>query len=1013
MISNSRKGLVAPQNTFLEQIIRRSHNQHSNFVLANAQIIDYPIVYCNENFCKMTGYNRAEIIHKSCTCSFLVGEMTDKEMLKKLQITLENAEQSHTEILFYRKNGTPLWVLLFAAPIKDDKENIVLFLLTFRDITPIKQPLYPDIKPGLSKFARLARSVTRSRALLQHSNHIGGKTEGANKSAHLAHVVHLDLENLPHYRLETPKTPLHIILHYCAFKAFWDWVILVLTFYTAIMVPFNVAFKSKTIEDIGLLVVDAVVDVIFFIDIVLNFHTTFVGAKGEIVSDPKTIRMNYLKTWFVIDLLSCLPYDIFSAFEDVNEGISSLFSALKVVRLLRLVRVTRKLDHYFEYAAAFLLLLISIFILFGHWLACIWYSIGYVEAESNIGYGWLRSVSRTLNISFSYTNSTPPKLVDGPSRKQRYISSLYFTMTCLTTVGFGNISPNTDAEKIFSIIMMLIGSLLYATIFGNVTTIFQQMAANTARYHEMLNNVRDFMKLYEVPKDLSERVMDYIVSRWAATKGIDIAKVFTYCPKDMQADICVHLNRKVFQDQAAFRLASDGCLRALAVNFQMNHNAPGDLICHTGESVDTLFFVVSGSLEVIQDDEVVAVLSNGDVFGDYFWREQTIGQSSANVRALTYCDLHVIKRDKLLDVLAFYQAFANSFARNLILNYNLRHRIVFRKVADVKRELELEELRKNQPLPQFDENHPVRKLLSRLRKSSTAQDKVLGILGSTTNSTSEIKGAFIKKNSSSGSSILQPNRMLNKLTASVAPAKNSDPLTHMLGDKIITSLNKDTNLQFNIPMPTSTILNNVIEMNNLSSIVKSESRLPLIEASTNNDEIDDEDDERKSQLMLETLRKQKERKWRHLLIGEDDEPSKQIAPLINIPTVYTENSTRYLGIAPSTPSRPIYEPVNMIENSVIMINSEIKDIKVAMERIELKINHILARLDHDPNFNQPTVPISYTNSFNSDSYITLSSPTLNNSSTLHPSIPPTIAISNISSLPRIKNIIEKDQDMEV
>ena len=51
-----------------------------------------------------------------------------------------------------------------------------------------------------------------------------------------------------------------------------------------------------------------------------------------------------------------------------------------------------------------------------------------------------------------------------------------------------------------------------------------------------------------------------------------------YCPKDMKADICVHLHRKVFQEQPAFRLASDGCLRALALNFTMNHSAPGDVV---------------------------------------------------------------------------------------------------------------------------------------------------------------------------------------------------------------------------------------------------------------------------------------------------------------------------------------------------------------------------------------------------------------------------------------------------
>lgn len=226
------------------------------------------------------------------------------------------------------------------------------------------------------------------------------------------------------------------------------------------------------------------------------------------------------------------------------------------------------------------------------------------------------------------------------------------------------------------------------------------MTSATAKYHDMLNNVREFMKLHEVPKALSERVMDYVVSTWAMTKGLDTDKVcsrmnsltaamswtlnsfqkqvLNYCPKDMKADICVHLNRKVFNEHPAFRLASDGCLRALAMHFHMSHSAPGDLLYHTGESIDSLCFIVTGSLEVIQDDEVVAILGKGDVFGDSFWKDSAVGQSAANVRALTYCDLHAIKRDKLLEVLDFYQAFANSFARNLLLTYNLRHRLIFR-----------------------------------------------------------------------------------------------------------------------------------------------------------------------------------------------------------------------------------------------------------------------------------------------------------------------------------------------
>ncbi|XP_040410005.1 potassium voltage-gated channel subfamily H member 1 isoform X1 [Cygnus olor] len=722
-MAGGRRGLVAPQNTFLENIVRRSND--TNFVLGNAQIVDWPIVYSNDGFCKLSGYHRAEVMQKSSTCSFMYGELTDKDTIDKVRQTFENYEMNSFEILMYKKNRTPVWFFVKIAPIRNEQDKVVLFLCTFNDITAFKQPIEDDSCKGWGKFARLTRALTSSRGVLQQLAPSVQKGENVHKHSRLAEVLQLGSEILPQYKQEAPKTPPHIILHYCVFKTTWDWIILILTFYTAILVPYNVSFKTKQ-NNVAWLVVDSIVDVIFLVDIVLNFHTTFVGPAGEVISDPKLIRMNYLKTWFVIDLLSCLPYDVINAFENVDEGISSLFSSLKVVRLLRLGRVARKLDHYIEYGAAVLVLLVCVFGLAAHWLACIWYSIGdyeVIDEDTNTirTESWLYQLGMSIGTPYRFNTSGFGKWEGGPSKDSVYISSLYFTMTSLTSVGFGNIAPTTDGEKIFAVAMMMIGSLLYATIFGNVTTIFQQMYANTNRYHEMLNSVRDFLKLYQVPKGLSERVMDYIVSTWSMSRGIDTEKVLQICPKDMRADICVHLNRKVFKEHPAFRLASDGCLRALAMEFQTVHCAPGDLIYHAGESVDSLCFVVSGSLEVIQDDEVVAILGKGDVFGDVFWKESTLAQSCANVRALTYCDLHVIKRDALQKVLEFYTAFSHSFSRNLILTYNLRKRIVFRKISDVKREEEERMKRKNEAPLILPPDHPVRRLFQRFRQQKEAR----------------------------------------------------------------------------------------------------------------------------------------------------------------------------------------------------------------------------------------------------------------------------------------------------
>ena len=51
------------------------------------------------------------------------------------------------------------------------------------------------------------------------------------------------------------------------------------------------------------------------------------------------------------------------------------------------------------------------------------------------------------------------------------------------------------------------------------------MYSSTGRYHEMLKNVKEFMELHDVPANLGERVLDYVVSTWSITKGIDAGKV--------------------------------------------------------------------------------------------------------------------------------------------------------------------------------------------------------------------------------------------------------------------------------------------------------------------------------------------------------------------------------------------------------------------------------------------------------------------------------------------------------
>lgn len=108
------------------------------------------------------------------------------------------------------------------------------------------------------------------------------------------------------------------------------------------------------------------------------------------------------------------------------------------------------------------------------------------------------------------------------------------------------------------------------------------------------------------------------------------------------------------------------------MKFKTTHAPPGDIITHRGDILTALYFISRGSIEILHDDGVVAILSKDDIFGENPLLYAEPGKSAYNVRALTYCDLHKILREDLLEVIDMYPEFAQSFCQNLKITLTLR-----------------------------------------------------------------------------------------------------------------------------------------------------------------------------------------------------------------------------------------------------------------------------------------------------------------------------------------------------
>ncbi|KAK7134410.1 hypothetical protein R3I93_017732 [Phoxinus phoxinus] len=533
---------------------------------------------------------------------------------------------------------------------------------------------------ALNRFSSFNLNLRRSNHTTAHCNielvtpKVKERTQYVTEK--FTQVLSLGADVLPEYKLQAPDVHKWIMLHYSPFKAMWDWIILLLVLYTAVFTPYSAAFLLNELEEERrhtcgytcnpLNVVDVIVDVLFIIDIVITFRTTYVNQNNEVVTHPKRIAIHYIKGWFLIDMVAAIPFDLLFFRSGSDETTATLIGLLKTARLLRLVRVARKLDRYSEYGAAVLFLLMCTFLLIAHWLACIWYAIGHVE-RPYMKTGWLDNLADQLGKPYNDSDAS-----SGPSNQDKYITALYFTISSLTSVGFGNVSPNTNSEKLFSICVMLIGSLMYASIFGNVSAIIQRLYSGTTRYHTQLLRVKEFIRFHQIPGDLRLRLEEYFQHAWSYTNGINMNGVLRGFPECLQADICLHLNRSLLQSCKAFRGASKACLRALAMRFKTTHSPPGDTLYHSGDMLRALHFISRGSIQVSQHNTVLAILGKNDVFGEPINLYADPGRCNADVTALTYCDLHRIQRDDLIEVLDMYPAFGESFWRKLEITFNLR-----------------------------------------------------------------------------------------------------------------------------------------------------------------------------------------------------------------------------------------------------------------------------------------------------------------------------------------------------
>ena len=174
----------------------------------------------------------------------------------------------------------------------------------------------------------------------------------------------------------------------------WDLVTATALIYTATVTPFEVGLGLETKID-ALFFVNQVINVIFMIDICIQFFLPVPDHSGELIRNRKVIAKKYLCSWFAIDVVSVLPFDYVTIGSDTTSGGPGLrsfrlFRILRLAKLVRMLRASRIIQRWqnaidlssSEMSLLEILLAYSIFV---HWFACLWAMLPQV-------YGNLRNV---------------------------------------------------------------------------------------------------------------------------------------------------------------------------------------------------------------------------------------------------------------------------------------------------------------------------------------------------------------------------------------------------------------------------------------------------------------------------------------------------------------------------------------------------------------------------------------------------------------------------------------------
>eukprot|EP00899_Mesostigma_viride_P014121 jgi/Mesvir1/2270/Mv19312-RA.2 len=490
---------------------------------------------------------------------------------------------------------------------------------------PSERPaLHVQTKMERSMSKRLFKSATDKTLMEQVFGSDGANNSGRNNGSPRSRLYTID-----------PQNP---------WKQIWELASAVFVIYTTAVIPVRAAFYSSLNHEFdwnGWEVVDMIIDAFNLCSILLNFFSGYINTEDVAERDLRVCMTHYVKTWFLFDLLTSLPWDLIIQGERRN--------VYRIIRMVRLAALSEMLGKCTTGPAGAIVSFVSearqrlnlsnfvsriikllmVTAIFIHWDACFQMIVAVIEdyrPES-----WIRRQG-----------------LENASVFHQYTWSLFKAQSHMLSIGYGFESPYTEGEVWATYVSMVLGTAIYALFLGIISTLLIEMDAASSAFMQTMDQLNQYMQHRKLPYPLRKRILNSFDYRWRTRKMMDEMGILRDLPPSLRVEVCMYTCQDLLKTVPFFEDAEDGFLSSVVTLLRPLVVLEGDVIVREGEVSREMYFIRTGLVQVSAGDKFVTQLRSGSYFGEIGLLARS--KRTATITALAPCELYVLYKDDFDDV---------------------------------------------------------------------------------------------------------------------------------------------------------------------------------------------------------------------------------------------------------------------------------------------------------------------------------------------------------------------------